>query len=85
MRTTLSIDTNLLRSAKKKAQQLGLTLGELVERALRRELERPARPTARPEIPVFRGGTGVRPGVDASSMRGLLEALDRDQPIEKLR
>lgn len=85
MRTTISIETRLLKAAKKRARQAGITLGQLVERALRRELERPAKPAARPEIPVFRGGGGVRPGVDVTSMRGILEALDRDQPLEKLR
>jgi hypothetical protein len=85
MRTTVSIEDRVLRSAKRRARQLGLTLGQLVERALRRELERPAKPTGRPEIPVFRGGDGVCRGVDVSSMRTILEALDRGRPLEKLR
>jgi len=85
MRTTISLDGNILKSAKGRARQLGLTLGELVERALRRELERVRKPGHRPELPTFRGGSGLRPGIDATSMRSILEALDEGQPIEKLR
>lgn len=85
MRTTVGLDGNVLKAAKRRARQLGLTLGQLVERALRRELERPERVTERPEIPIFRGGGKLRAGVDATTTRGLLEALERDQPIEKLR
>lgn len=84
MRTTISIEDGLLKSAKRRARQAGLTLGELIETALRRELARSQRSKDRPEIPVFHG-KGLRPGVDASSTRSLLEILDRDRPIEKLR
>lgn len=85
MRTTVSIDDNLLRSAKRRARQLGLTLGQLVESALHRELARSRERPEGPVVPVFRGRGGLVPGVDASSTRGLMEALDRDQPVEKLR
>lgn len=85
MRTTVNIDASLLERAKRRARELGVTLGDVLESALHRELARPRRETERPEIPVFCGGGGLRPGVDASSTRGLLEALDRDQPLEKLR
>lgn len=85
MRTTVSIDERLLGQAKRRARQGGLTLGQLIEAALRRELARSRRSGDRPDIPVFRDGTGLRPGVDASSTRTLLEAIDRDTPVEKLR
>lgn len=85
MRTTISLDGNVLRSAKRRARQLGLTLGQLVEVALRREFARSERPANRPVVPVFEGKGGLRPGVDATSMRELLEVLDRDVPIDKLR
>jgi len=85
MRTTLSIDDNLLKAAKRRARELGLTLGRFVEAALRRELARSPRSDGRPEIPVFAEGTGLRPGIDATSTRSLLEALDREVPVEELR
>ncbi len=84
MRTTVSIEDRLLKLAKRRARQLGITLGQFVERGLRRELAHVDRPTERPEIPVFHGD-GVRPGVDLTSMRKILEFLDEGQPIEKLR
>jgi hypothetical protein len=31
-----------------------------------------------PDVPVFRGGTGLRPGIDSRSNRALLETLDKD-------
>lgn len=85
MRTTVAIDDNLLKSARRRARRMGLTLGQLVEVALRRELSRESAPAERPPVPVFRGGTGLNPGVDAGSTRSLLDALDRDLPLEKLR
>jgi hypothetical protein len=84
MRTTIAIDDHLLRSAKREARRRGLTLGGLVEAALRRELAvREA--AARPAVPILSGRGGLRPGVDATSNRALLELLDDGTPIERLR
>jgi len=85
MRTTLSISDELLVAAKVQARTRGLTLGQFVEEALRRSLAPRDRRGPRPTVPVFRDGTGVRPGVDVTSNRGLLEALDEGQPLEQLR
>ncbi len=85
MRTTLAIDDQLLKAAKRRAGQRGLTLGQFVEEALRAELAA-AEPTGdAPPIPVFDGRTGLRPGIDAASNRSLLEALDEGRSIERLR
>jgi hypothetical protein len=84
MRTTVNIDEHVLVLAKHKSRVMRVTLGELVEQALRRELSR-KEPTKTLPVPTFSGGTGVRPGVDLSSTRALLETLDEDQPLEKLR
>ncbi|HEX9235500.1 MAG TPA: antitoxin [Actinomycetota bacterium] len=85
MRTTIAIDDHLLRSARKQAQRRGLTLGQFVEEALRRELSHRTGSGPGPPVPVFRKGRGVQPGVDLSSNRGLLEALDEGQPLERIR
>lgn len=85
MRTTVSIDDQLLRAAKRRARQAGLTLGRFIEAALRRELARSPSAEGRPEIPTFRAGTGLRPGIEATSTRALLEALDRNAPVDKLK
>jgi len=85
MRTTLAIDDHLLASAKRRARERGLTLGQVVEDALRRELGRAQTVAERPGIPVFTQGTGPRPGVDVSSNRAVLEAFDEATPLERLR
>lgn len=85
MRTTIAIDDHLLDAAKAAARQRGLTLGALVEDALRKELARRADPAPGPPVPVFRGGTGPRPGVDMSSTRALLEVVDDGRPLDNVR
>lgn len=75
MRTTLSIDDELLAAAKEAARGRGYTLGRLVEDALRRELVAP-RATGSPAIPVFHRGTGPQPGVPLRSNRALIELLE---------
>ncbi|MCA1711306.1 MAG: antitoxin [Actinobacteria bacterium] len=85
MRTTLSIADELLASAKQRARERHLTLGQVVEAALRRELSEQGRSVVTPEIPVFVGGTGPRPGLDVTSNRALVQELDQDVPLDKLR
>ena len=85
MRTTVSISDELLTAAKRLAQQRGQTLGEVIDTALRRELNVPAQRTERPSVPVFRAGTGPRPGLDLTSNRALHEALDERLDLDSLR
>lgn len=84
MRTTLSVDDNLLAAAKRRARERGQTLGRVIEDALRRELAVPAQEKG-VALPVFRGGGGVHPGVDVTTNRGLREALDEDRDLDDLR
>ncbi len=84
MRTTVAIDDHLLAEAKERARRRGQTLGQLVEDAIRRELGASTE-RARPPVPVLTGGTGPRPGIDLSSNRGLLEALDEGRTLDELR
>jgi len=79
MRTTVSIDDDLLRRAKQAAGARGETLGSLVEEALRRLLAETT--TRRPgvELPLFVGGTGPRPGVDLTSNAALEDLTDEDR------
>jgi len=84
MRTTVSINDQVLERAKRRARERGVSLGTVVEDALRRDLSRVGEATARPEIPVF-AGTGVRPGVDLTSSRALRELLDEGATLEQLR
>lgn len=85
MRTTVTVDDHLLESAKEQAKRRGMTLGRFVEEALRRELAYRATANPRPPVPVFREGRGVRPGVDVTSTRALLEAIEEGQSVEQLR
>ncbi len=85
MRTTVSIDDELLGAAKRRARQRGETLGQVLEAALRRELAEPIPRGSPPPIPVFTGGGGPRPGVDLSSNRALHEALDDGIDVDRLR
>lgn len=84
MRTTIAVDDSLLARAKQRARERGLTLGALVEDALRRELATERQVISGPPVPVFRG-TGLRPGVDLSSNRSIGEVLDEDLPLDKVR
>jgi len=82
MRTTVSIADELLATARERARGRGQTLGELIEDALRREIAVPTQRSERPPVPVFRGGTGPRPGVDLNSNRLLYEALDEGHDLD---
>ena len=84
MRTTVSIDDELLGAAKRRARERGQTLGEVVDAALRREFADPTQDgPPPPPVPVFTGGTGPRPGVDLTSNRGLHEALDEGVELDR--
>jgi hypothetical protein len=85
MRTTLSISDEVLTAAKRRARERGQTLGAFVDMALQHELS-DARPReAPPPVPVFRGGTGPRAGIDLSSNRALLEVLDEGVELDDRR
>jgi hypothetical protein len=71
----VNIDDRLLDWAKDVAKQRDISLGELVDDALRRLMSHPPLPGG-PELPVFRGGGGVVPGVDLTSNRSMFDALD---------
>jgi hypothetical protein len=85
MRTTVSISDDLLAAARHRARERGQTLGEVVEAALRRELSDAEPRGERPDVPVFRGGSGPRPGIDLTSNRALLEALDEGLELDSRR
>lgn len=84
MRTTVRIDDELLAAAKDEARRRGITLGRLLEDAVRVLLSRPERP-AGPEIPVYDGGGAFAPGVDPTSNRSMREAAEIATPAGGLR
>lgn len=80
MKTTLDLNDRLVAEAKARAVRERTTLTRLVEEGLRWRLS--AQATAvkatRPSIPVYRGRGGLRPGIDATSNRALLDAAGDD-------
>ena len=59
MRTTLEIDDDLLSSARRLAQQEGISLGRLISRLARESLQAKAESTLRNGIPLFKRNTGI--------------------------
>ncbi len=53
MRTTLTIDDDVLAAAKAEAERQGRTIGEVVSELARRSLTRPIRQTERNGIPLL--------------------------------
>jgi Arc/MetJ family transcription regulator len=79
MRTTIRIDDELFRQAKRTAAETGRTLTEVVEDALRQTLA-PRQLNARRKrivLPTFDGGH-VRPGVDLDDSAALLDIMEAD-------
>ena len=78
MRTTVRLDENLLRQAKREAQKCGKTLTSMIEQGLRLVLagshSRPAR--TRVKLPVSRAVGGTLPGVDLNDSAALLDKMD---------
>lgn len=75
MRTTISVDDDVLRLAKERAHAERKTLGELVQEAVQRYLTAEREQTEPIPTPIFTRGTGVVDGVDVGSNRGLYQAL----------
>lgn len=85
VRTTISIDDEPLATARERARSQGQTLGQFVESSLRRQLAAGESRGPRPVVPVYRSGTGPRPGLDLTSNRALIEALDEGLELDARR
>ena len=76
MRTTIRLDDDLLRAAKRRAVETDRTLTAVIEDALRAALVARAEPTAeRPRLPTFNGG-GLQQGVDLDDSASLLDLME---------
>jgi Bacterial antitoxin of type II TA system, VapB len=88
MRTTLNLDDDLLRDAKRLAAERGTTLTAVMEDALRivvRRVEKP-KPRRPVKLPTSgKPGAGLMPGVNLDSNAAMLELMDEGVPLEKLR
>lgn len=77
MRTTIRLDDQLLKSAKRYAHETGKSLTAVVEDALRQILSR--RTVKQPRKPVKLttvSGQGVRPGIDLDDSASLLASME---------
>ena len=75
MRTTVRLPDELMRAAKRRAQQTGRTLTQLLEDCLRAELRQSAgaRRVSEP-LPTY-NGKGLNPGVDLSDSSALEDLM----------
>lgn len=79
MRTTINLDEELLREAKRRAASSGRTLGAVIEDALREALSRRPAGSQREwvSLPTFGGGgRGLMPGVDLDDSASLLDLME---------
>lgn len=89
MRTTMIINDELYRQVKERARAEDRTVTSFVEDALRARLAgRPGGSMGAVDVvlaPAYHGRGGMRPGIDPSSNVSMLDAMDEDLPIDKLR
>ena len=83
MKTTLNLNDLLLQRAKALAAKHKTSLTRLIEEGLQLRLrtaamDAKAMHAAAPKIPVFKGKGGMRPGIDPTSNKALLEAAGDD-------
>jgi len=80
MRTTISISDALLDLAKKSSRERRITLGQVIEEALRTTLAvRPkGTPTRTKPVLVTYRGSGLRDGVDLNFSASLLETMESE-------
>ena len=78
MRTTINLDDELLRRAKRLAAQSNRTLTSFLEDALREAVNRVSLPKNRKSVilPVSDQPPGICPGVDLDHWAGLLEVME---------
>jgi hypothetical protein len=79
MRTTVRLDEDLLRQAKRLAAEKGTTLTALIDQGLREILSRGDKAPAhkRVSLPTFKG-RGLQPRVDLDDTSALLDLMEED-------
>ena len=81
MRTTVRLSDSLLRKAKKYAAEHDTTLTALLDQGLKMVLRENApayetKPKRKFKLTTFKGGTGLRPGIDPTSNAQMLDIAD---------
>lgn len=81
MRTTVRLDDALLREAKVRAAEQGITFTQLLDESLRERLAvRPPQKKTGPFRLSSYGRRGTRPGVDLDDNRAVRDLMDEDSP-----
>ena len=75
MRTTLNIDEQILKIAKHRAMEQGVTLTQVVENALRDAIFKKEGGTEEIQL-ITVNGPGVKPGIDLDHTSSLLDIMD---------
>lgn len=76
MRTTLSLDDNLIRAAKRRAAETGQTLSSVIEYALREILEQEKKKKQSFRLRWVTAKGGVQPGVDLADRVALIDRME---------
>jgi len=81
MRTTIRLDDTLLREAKLRAAEQGITLTRLIDESLRERLSRRSGGVGEraPDLPTY-GRGGVLAGIDLRDNRALRDLMDEEAP-----
>jgi hypothetical protein len=84
MRTTIRIDAEVYRRVKQVADRSDRTIGQVIEDAIQLAFRPTDHEVSIAALPVY-GGSGVLPGVDATSNRSIAEAMDQDVSLDAMR
>jgi hypothetical protein len=77
MKTTLDLNDALLSRAKALAARQHTSLTRLIEEGLQLRLRAQRTRAKQVDLPVYHGKSGLVPGLDATSNKAMLDALDR--------
>jgi len=78
------LNDDLLKEAKVRAAEQGITLTQLIDESLRERLAaRPRRMSAEPFQLTTYGKGGTRPGVDLDDNRATRDLMDQDLPLSR--
>lgn len=83
MRTTIRLNDDLVKEAKVRAAEQGITLTQLIDESLRERLAaQPRRMSVEPfRLPTY-GEGGTRSGVNLDDNRAVRDLMDEEKPLD---
>jgi len=85
MRTTLTVDDDLIALLKRRSRELGLPFKEVVNRTLRVGLGEQAKPPRHATPKTIPHAFGFRPGTDLDKLNQLADELEAEEYAARLR